>query len=105
MGRDLIINSFSTTTGGGVLFQAGALFYTENAKFWPILAILLRICALFGVHIAVVASKILLSFSQGTINCTILGSGIGGSGDPRRKWESEREREREKRKVLLLFAK
>ena len=54
----------------------------------------------------------------------ILGSGIGGSGDPRRKWEEmggngrkweemgEREREREKgrerkgeRKVLLLFAK
>ena len=35
---------------------------------------------------------------QGTINCAILGSGIGGSGDPRRKWEEmgERERERER---------
>ena len=32
---------------------------------------------------------------QGTINCAILGSWIGGSGDPRRKWESERGRERE----------
>ena len=47
-------------------------------------------------------------WKQGTINCAILGSGIGG--DPRRKWEEmgeqEREREREgERKVLLLFAK
>ena len=35
---------------------------------------------------------------QGAINCAILGSGIGGSGDPRRKWEEmgERERERER---------
>ena len=39
---------------------------------------------------------------QGTINCAILGSGIGGSGDPRRKLEEMGERER---KVLLLFAK
>ena len=30
-------------------FQAGALFFTENSKFRPILAILLRIYALFGV--------------------------------------------------------
>ena len=34
---------------------------------------------------------------QGTFNCGNLVSGVGGSGDPRRKWESE--------KVLLLFAK
>ena len=26
------------STGGGVLFQAGAPFCTENMKFWPILA-------------------------------------------------------------------
>ena len=37
---------------------------------------------------------------QGTINCAILGSLIGGSGDPRRKWDEMGER-----KVLLLFAK
>ena len=47
---------------------------------------------------------------QGTINWAILESGIGGSGDPRRKWEKmgEQVREMEKegeRKVLLLFAK
>ena len=36
-------------TGGSVFFQAGVLFSTESAKFWPILAILLRIHALFGV--------------------------------------------------------
>ena len=51
-----------------------------------------------------------VSSVQGPFNCGILVSGIGGSGDPRRKWEemeSERGREREKRKreVLLLFAK
>ena len=36
---------------------------------------------------------------QGTINCAILGSGIGGSSDPRRKWVEmgERERERERK--------
>ena len=33
---------------------------------------------------------------QGTFNCAILDSRIGGSGDPRRKWESERGRERER---------
>ena len=30
------------------------------------------------------------------INCAILESGIGGSGDPRRKWEEMGEREKEK---------
>ena len=37
---------------------------------------------------------------QGTFNCSILVSGVGGSGDPRRKWEEmgEREREREKKR-------
>ena len=39
---------------------------------------------------------------QNTINCVILGSGIGGSGDLRRKWESERGRYHY---ILLLFAK
>ena len=33
---------------------------------------------------------------QGTINGAILESGIGGIGDPRRKWEEMGEREREK---------
>ena len=42
---------------------------------------------------------------QGTFNCVILVSGVEGSGDPRRKWESERGRERVCWKVLLLFAK
>ena len=36
---------------------------------------------------------------QGTFNCGILVSWVGGSGDPRKKWEEmgegERERERE----------
>ena len=36
---------------------------------------------------------------QGTFNCGILVSWVGGSGDPRRKWEEmgelERERERD----------
>ena len=40
------------------------------------------------------------SYKQGTFNCAILESEIGGSGDPRWNWESERGR-----KVLLLFAK
>ena len=31
---------------------------------------------------------------QGTFNCGILVAGVGGSGDPRRKWESERGREK-----------
>ena len=45
---------------------------------------------------------------QGTFNCGILVSWVGGSGDPRRKWEEmgERATEREKfLKVLLMFAK
>ena len=37
---------------------------------------------------------------QGTINCAILGSGIGGSGDPRRKWEEMGEREREREREI-----
>ena len=40
------------------------------------------------------------SYKQGTFNCAIPESEIGGSGDPRWNWESERGR-----KVLLLFAK
>ena len=60
-------------------------------------------------------SGVSISVFQGTFNCGILVSLIGGSGDPRRKWEEmgERERERERErgrerecwKVLLLFAK
>ena len=39
----------TATTGGGVLFfQADAPFTKENAKFWPILAYLSQIYALFG---------------------------------------------------------
>ena len=34
--------------------------------------------------------------SQGTFYCGILVSGIGGSGDPRRKWEEMGEREKER---------
>ena len=41
----------NATTGGSVLFQEGVLFSTENAKFWPILAILPRLYAVFGVLI------------------------------------------------------
>ena len=37
---------------------------------------------------------------QGTINCAILESGIGGSGDPRRKWEEMGEREREREREI-----
>ena len=87
----MIINSFSTTTGGGVLFQASALFYTENAKFWPILAILLRICALFGVHIAVFPRVPLIarSWDPGSEEAETQ----GGNGRAR---EGERERERGK---------
>ena len=33
---------------------------------------------------------------QGSFNCGILVSWVGGSGDPRRKWESERGRVRER---------
>ena len=43
---------------------------------------------------------------QCTFNCGILVSGVGGSGNPWRKWEEMGEREREKfLNVLLLFAK
>ena len=35
---------------------------------------------------------------QGNINCAILESGIGGSGDPRRKWEEMGEQERERKR-------
>ena len=41
-------------------------------------------------------NDLLFIIVQGTINCAILESGIGGSGDPRRKWEEMGEREREK---------
>ena len=40
--------------------------------------------------------------NQSTINCAILESGIGGSGDPRRKWESEREKERVLKSVAFV---
>ena len=43
--------------------------------------------------------------SQGTFKCGVLVSRIGGSGDPRRKWEEmgerERERERERGRVCV----
>ena len=38
----------------------------------------------------------LIIYQQGTFNCGILVSGVGGSGDPRRKWEEMGEGEREK---------
>ena len=34
---------------------------------------------------------------QGTFNCGILVAGVGGSGDPRRKWEEMGEHERRER--------
>ena len=49
-----------------------------------------------------------MSYDQGTVNCGILVARVGGSGDPRRKWEEMGERERESErggKVFILFAK
>ena len=43
-----------------------------------------------GAEVSALARS-LSSSHQGTINCGILVAGVGGSGDPRRKWESERE--------------
>ena len=46
-------------------------------------------------------------FEQGTFNCGIVVSGVGGRGDPRRKWEEMGERERERKKsvafVCIMF--
>ena len=45
---------------------------------------------------------------QGTFDCGILVAGVGGSGDPRRKWEEmggngrAREGERERKKVAFF---
>ena len=53
-------------------------------------------------------TKVDVGAIQGTINCAILESGIGGSGDPKKKWEEMGEREREnerERSVMFLFAK
>ena len=36
---------------------------------------------------------------QGTFNCGILVSWVGGSGDPRKKWEEMGEGERERERV------
>ena len=45
--------------------------------------------------------------NQGTFNCGILVGGVGGSGDPRRKWEvrgkGEREKERKGREKIAAF--
>ena len=41
---------------------------------------------------------------QGTFNCGILVSWVGGSGDPRKKWEEMGERERERESVLKSVA-
>ena len=59
-----------------------------------------------SIYLVILASWIRTTFwcNTITINCAILGSVIGGSGDQRRKWEEMEEREGE-RKVLLLFAK
>ena len=54
---------------------------------------------LINVHVLAILLLFLLpqnARGQGTINYAILESGIGGSGDPRRKWERGREGEREK---------
>ena len=45
----MLIFVTTATTCGGVLFSSRCPFSTENSKFRPILAILLRIYALFGV--------------------------------------------------------
>ena len=48
------------------------------------------------------AKKFVKKYKQGTINCGILESRIGGSGDPKRKWESKRGREREGESVAFV---
>ena len=79
-------------------------FNSQNVCFWCLLFCLSSSSAMLPASI--------ISVDQGTLNCGIMVSRIGGSGDLRRKWESERGRERKsdreregKRKVLLLFAK
>ena len=48
----LILVTSATTCGNVLFFQANERFSTENAKFWPILAILSQIYAHFGVFFA-----------------------------------------------------
>ena len=62
------------------------------------------ICLLLCVCICLCSDYFVIGTQQGTSNCASLLAGLGGCGDPRRKWEEIGERERE-RKVLLLFAK
>ena len=64
------------------------------------------------VCICLCSDYIVIGTQQGTINCASLLAGLGGSGNPRRKWEEMGEREMERgserggeRKVLFLFAK
>ena len=42
------------------------------------------------------------SWDQGTINCAILRSGMGRSGDPRRNWEGMGERERGRERTIEM---
>ena len=48
----LILVTSATTCGNVLFFQADERFSTENAKFWPILAILSQIYAHIGVFFA-----------------------------------------------------
>ena len=56
-----------------------------------------------SIYLVILASWIRTTFwcNTITINCAILGSGIGGSGDQRRKWEEMEEREREREKCCF----
>ena len=57
------------------------------------------------VCICLCSDYIVIGTQQGTINCASLLAGLGGSGNPRRKWEEmgEREREREREKCCFCL--
>ena len=63
------------------------------------------VCLLLCVCICLCSDYIVIGTQQGTINCASLLAGLRGSGDPRRKSESERGREKSVAFVCIMIKK
>ena len=91
-----------TAISGDELLRVRCGIWALESGYWRYAA---RVASHLLAHLSLIFLFQYYWRDQSTISCATLESGIGWSGDPRRKWESERGREKKKRKVLLLFAK
>ena len=88
-----------TAISGDELLRVRCGIWALESGYWRYAA---RVASHLLAHLSLIFLFQYYGRDQSTINCATLESGIGLSGDPRRKWEEMGERKRERDEDIIL---